>query len=401
MKEKHVLSSVIRERKAYDAVTNHVERDDFSEQGWIIWGAIKEYYAKDSDAKSIQADLLGEAVARKVSADKHKHMFRTLVASVAEFESSPANVVDDLLATKRDALGNRLANALLTGAYDVPSLIQAYQALEGGLEETATEGETRSGLSVAELVRERFSADNLIQIYPEALNKRLDGGAKPGHHLIVFGRPEIGKTMLTIEMMAGFLQQRLPVLYCGNEDPIDDINMRVVNRLALMPKYDVMNYPDKADAKARERGYELLTMASLAPGTPREITSLVEAHRPSVLIIDQLRNLKMGNDNYVLRLEEAATQAREWAKRYKMVVVSVTQAGDSASGKAGLDLGDVDYSNTGIPAQADVMVGVGATDKNMQRGELVLSLPKNKISGTHEWFTVLAQPQLSRLEGIE
>jgi hypothetical protein len=105
----------------------------------------------------------------------------------------------------------------------------------------------------------------------------------------------------------------------------------------------------------------------------------------------------MGQDNYVLKLEEAATQARTWAKKYSCVVVSVTQAGDSASGKAVLDLGDVDYSNTGIPAQADVMIGIGASEAQRNAGEVMISLPKNKVSGCHEWFACTTEPHLSKI----
>ena len=114
-------------------------------------------------------------------------------------------------------------------------------------------------------------------------------------------------------------------------------------------------------------------------------------------MLDQLRNLNMGQENYVLKLEEAATQARTWAKKYSCVVVSVTQAGDSASGKAVLDLGDVDYSNTGIPAQADVMIGIGASEAQRQAGEVMISLPKNKVSGCHEWFACTTEPHLSKI----
>lgn len=206
--------------------------------------------------------------------------------------------------------------------------------------------------------------------------------------------------MATIEMMAGFARQGLLTLYIGNEDPIDDINMRIVNRLSGMVKADVLKNPDKADALAREQGYESIILQPLAPGTPREITKLLEEHKPQVLVLDQLRNLNMHEDNYVLALENAAKQARQWAKRYSCVVVSVTQAGDSAAGKAVLSLGDVDYSNTGIPAQADLMVGLGASDKHAQNGEIVFSLPKNKISGNHEYFACAVEPQLSKIVSL-
>lgn len=402
MREQHVLSSSIHSRDAYDKIVAHVDSKDLSEQGWVIFQGITRYYDNDTSAQSIDVEILAEDVARSVSADKHKDMFRGLCHAMAAFEASPSNVVEDLLNTKREVVGHELANALLTNPSGVAGLMDEYHALEG--QTTLEDGdspEVRQGLDVSVLVREGFDPEGLIQVWPPTLNDRLDGGVKPGHHIVLFGRPEMGKTMATIEMMAGFLHQGLTVLYIGNEDPIDDINMRVVNRLTLMNKFDVMNSPEEADKKARENGYELLIMAALSPGTAREITQLIEEHHPDVLVIDQLRNLNMHNDNYVLQLEKAATQARTWAKRYSCVVVSVTQAGDSASGKAVLDLGDVDYSNTGIPAQADVMIGLGANDRNLQRGEIVMSLPKNKISGKHEYFAVLTEPTLSQLIPLE
>ncbi len=142
-------------------------------------------------------------------------------------------------------------------------------------------------------------------------------------------------------------------------------------------------------------------LKGLAPGTPREITKELEQHRPDVLVLDQLRNLDMKNDHFTQALEAAAKQARAWAKRYDCVVVSVTQAGDSASGKSVLDLGDVDSSNTGIPATADVMLGIGATENHTARGEVVFSLPKNKVSGRHEFFSVQTHPMLSKLTSLE
>jgi archaellum biogenesis ATPase FlaH len=398
MREKHVLSSVIKSREAYNAIADHVQSTDLSEQGWLIWQRIAAFYGlADSETTRCDGELLAADVSRQVSANTHKEMFEALVLGLVEFDTSPANVVDDLLATKREVAGQLLASALLTGG-KVNGLLDTYQsvmAMESFDE--ASVPEVRQGFSVTELCTTGFDPEGLIQLYPTSLNDRMDGGVKPGHHIVVFGRPEMGKTLLVIELMAGFLRQGLTTLYIGNEDPIDDINMRVINRLTQMNKFDVLNDPARADARAREANYELLIMASLAPGTVREITGLIDTHAPDVLVLDQLRNLDMKNDNRVLALEEAARQAREWAKRYSCVVVSVTQAGDSAEGKAVLDMGDVDWSNTGIPGACDVIIGIGANEKNKQRGEIVISLPKNKVSGKHEFFPVLIDPALSQL----
>jgi len=400
MRERQVLSSAMQSREAFDRIEAHVGREDFSEQGNVVWSGICEYYDADGAATHVEAGLLKESIARSIPADKHKELFRNLVVSLAELDVSTPNVVSDLLATKRERVGRQLAAALLDGQ-SADTLHEEYGnlLLAEDLGE-ADEVETRTGMGVRELVEEKFDSANLIKVMPEALNKRLGGGVKPGHHLILFARPEMGKTMCTIEMMAGFARQGLQVLYIGNEDPLDDINMRIINRLSNMPKDAVLADPDTADARARENGYDMITMAGLAPGTPREITKLIEEVKPAVLVLDQLRNLNMSQDNYVLALENAAKQARQWAKRYSCVVVSVTQAGDSAARKAVLDMGDVDYSNTGIPAQADVMIGIGANDAHAKNGEVVFSLPKNKVSGIHEYFACGVEPHLSKIVSI-
>ena len=402
MREKYVLSSCIKSREAFDRVSPFVVRDDFTEQGWVVWVALADYFDRDASAKSVDGELLAASIAREIAVDKHKTMFEDTVRRLVEFECSPDNVVQDFLANRIDRVGLRLA-AAIHAKEPTRGLLEEYAKLQdatdlGGDEE---EEDARVGLSVESLVADGFDPSGLITVSPSSLNDRLGGGVKPGHHLILFARPEMGKTMMTIEMMAGFARQGLTTLYIGNEDPLDDINMRLVNRMSGMTKLNVINKPKDADAKAREAGYGNVILKSMSPGTPREITKLIEKYKPDVLVLDQLRNLNMGQDNYVLKLEEAATQARNWAKKYSCVVVSVTQAGDSASRKAVLDLGDVDYSNTGIPSQADVMIGLGATDTHAKNGQIVISLPKNKVSGNHSYFAVAVQPELSKIISLE
>lgn len=396
MRERHVLSSCIQSREAYERVQTHVHEHELSEQGKIVWRGVSDYYDADPLARCADPELLGEAIARTVPVDKHKEMFRRLVHSIAEFEASPANVVQDLIGAKRERIGQELAAELLAGR-PADELLEKYNDILVTTDFEDEEEDARQGYSVVDLVNTDFDRDNLIHVLPDSLNKRLDGGVKPGHHILVYARPEMGKTMLVIEMMAGFARHGHTTLYIGNEDPMADINMRVVNRLSGMTKLEVQADPQKADTLAREAGYENMILKSLTPGTVREITQLIEKFQPDVLVLDQLRNLSMGQDNYVLALEGAAKQARQWAKRYSCVVVSVTQAGDSAAGKAVLDMGDVDFSNTGIPSQCDVMVAMGASEAQLNAGERMLSLPKNKVSGIHEYFAVSVEPHLSKV----
>jgi hypothetical protein len=72
---------------------------------------------------------------------------------------------------------------------------------------------------------------------------------------------------------------------------------------------------------------------------------------------------------------------RNIGKKHGVLVVSITQAGDSATDKCILDQGDVDGSNTGIPSQMDVMIGVGLNEEYERSSMRHLSLSKNKLGG--------------------
>jgi len=129
-----------------------------------------------------------------------------------------------------------------------------------------------------------------------------------------------------------------------------------------------------------------------------ELSALVKRYQPKVLIVDQMRNLRIAKtDNYTQGLDHIAQGLRALAKQNDIVTIGITQAGDSASGRPVLEMGDVDSSNTGIPGAADVLIGLGVTDTLRNAGQRVLSISKNKISGRHGYFTVNIDEQTSRI----
>lgn len=402
MSERNLLSAVMADRTAYETIADHLKEGDLSEQGSIIITHVGEYYDRDEAAQSVDAELLAGNVGRSLSNAKHREMFDKLIATVGGVECSPANIIHDFIEVKREAAGARLATALAAGksAGDVRPLLDEYSKWESSTAlDESEKTEVYKGESVLDLVGNTYS-DGLIEVWPKTLNDRLDGGLLRGHHMLIFARPEMGKTMMLVNMIAGFLHQELTVLYIGNEDPISDIVMRTVSRLTGMTKYEILDDPDTADQVARTKHYDNLILAGLAPGTPRQIQSLITEYKPDVVMIDQLRNLNVNEEHFVQKLEKAATAARNLGKANNVLMVSVTQAGDSATGKGPLDMGDVDSSNTGIPAQVDVMVGVGATHDDEASNRRVLSLPKNKRSGNHEFFPVAIDPQLSKIRSL-
>jgi len=398
--ERSILASCLKSGRAYGSIEKAISLEDFTAQGRVIWSCIQEYRNTDPGAGACDPEIISRSVARKVSNPKHQATFDRIIADLYEADVSPANVVADYIAVKLEYVGDKLAVALTNNDQaEVRKLLEEYQdwmncsALDLGKEEA----KVYEGFDLEELVRTSHAADELIKVFPKALNDRLDGGCLRGHHIVVFARPEMGKTAMLLTMVYGFLQQGLKVLYCGNEDPMEDILLRVACRLTGRTKHEVVANPREAMAICKEKGYDNLVLAPLSPGTPREIEQLAIQYKPDVIMVDQLRNLQMKEDNFTQQLEKAARAVRGIAQRQHALAISVTQAGDSASNKRILAMNDVDSSNTGIPAQADVMIGIGANAEDEACNRRVLSLPKNKRSGLRDHFTVHIDPQISRM----
>lgn len=116
------------------------------------------------------------------------------------------------------------------------------------------------------------------------------------------------------------------------------------------------------------------------------------------MILDQIRNMRLKSDSRTSELEAAGIEARSIAKDFNVLVVSITQAGDSATNKVYLEMSDVDSSKTGIPASADLMIGLGSDEAMKLNGLMGISLPKNKLSGLHDKFTVTTNFQTGVIE---
>lgn len=222
-----------------------------------------------------------------------------------------------------------------------------------------------------------------------------------GDHLVIMAPTEMGKSLFAVNLTYGFLVQGLKVLYCCNEEPSARTNLRVISRLAEMPKgelYDPTKW-DEIRGILSKKGYGNFAITDLKPGTLSEIDELVMDFKADVVVVDQLRNLSMASESRTNQLEQAATGIRNIGKLRNVLPVSITQAGASAFGKTVLTRGDVDGSNVGIPGQADVLLGIGANEEMEVQGTRWISFPKNK-NGDHTPFSVHFDTQLSKVTEI-
>jgi KaiC/GvpD/RAD55 family RecA-like ATPase len=222
-----------------------------------------------------------------------------------------------------------------------------------------------------------------IPLYPARLNDRIGGGALPGHHIGLFGRPEIGKSTVTINLACGLAikgQQR--VLYIGNEDQINILKARAVGRVCGFTSTELEERREEAIRSYTDRGgEERLRFIQMFDGGADDIREPIEEFEPTVIVLDQIRNLASADtDGLTARLEENGQAFRRLLLEYKLIGISVTQAGSSAAGKTWLSTEDLDSSKTGYPGTVDLLIGIGANSEMYSRNQRGLSPCKNKLA---------------------
>lgn len=392
--ENKLISASIMSREAFDTVVSCMDIKKFSDKGKLIAEEIQAFYTSDENATRCDKDIITTRLARKFP--KHAELFTTIISNLQDV--SVPNIREEVMELKKQNIKEALATACTVGGND-----ETLQKLFDEFNSCAIQGmdghdapEAHIARSVQEVVA-KTSGKNRIRLLPQAISDTTGGGALRGHHILIFARPDMGKTSLGLTLTRGFCQQGLRTLYFSNEDPINDIIKRSVGCLIGASTEQIEQSPDRAEQAALRKGYDKIIFIEAFPGTLHQLEEAVKLHRPDVLIVDQARNLEHKQESKVLRLEIIEQFIRNLGKKYDCLTISFTQAGDSAEGKMVLTMGDVDFSNTGMQASADLMIGMGANQEYEAQGKRILSFPKNKLSSDKEPKQVNFNGALSRI----
>jgi KaiC/GvpD/RAD55 family RecA-like ATPase len=399
--ERKIISACLQHRGAYEELLSTGEEgQNFSDQGKIVFDEIMKFYDRDPDAKSVDREILLRNLKRRLSNEKQYDRFQALVEGLEEV--SVANVVSDYIAMRKHDTAMELAQALLSGKdQEAADLMEKWHEFDEGLAINEAEEEVYEGLSMDDIMKSRDPA-NLIRIYPKVLNDLLDGGAMRGDHILISGRVEEGKSLMSINISMGCIMDGHKVLYIGNEDSPMRLRPRFVARLTEMTKNDQVQDPARAEALLKEKGADRFTFAAIPEGTFAQIEGLIRTYRPDVLVVDQVRNINVGIEEGSKQLEKVAKGMRKLIKKYNVLGISVTQSNNDEArvNKVICGMEDIDSSKVGLPAQADLILMMGSNERMRDQGLRMINIPKNKISGIHSHFTVQFNPLLSKVVGV-
>lgn len=395
-----LLAAILQDRTAFDAVKDHVSSRDFGPVHGALYDKAYEYYETDANATECDIDLVASKVESSMSSDDTIRQMYELVSDLKNTQVSTSNIVKLLYEKKVKDAGLALSQAILTSdEHSIPSLLDEYTQLltKSNLDEIEDIEEYVSP-DLEALVNTKYSSENTIKLAPKSLNEKFGGNVTKGHHIVLAARPEAGKTAFCVTLASAIAYQGYKVLYYANEEPIPDVIFRCVSYLTGWSTNQVKQKPNEARELAESRGFGNIVFVTAQSNTPTEISNLVSKHEIDVLITDQLRNLELGTDSQTEQLERAAKAIRKIARVQNVLAISVTQAGESAQGKAVLTISDIDNSKTGLPGACDAMIMIGYNAQLESMSRRCLTLPKNKIGGDHSSWNVVLNPTLSRYQ---
>lgn len=403
MFEFKVLAALLDSREAYESIKGHVSKHDLSVMGGAVLEYVKEYYDNDADARVVDKDIIKQRLERKFEGvPKHLRDLEDYLEQVFMQDVSSINVVQEILESDRVRAGLALADALLSrGNHNyVDGLLQDYIKKHDAIDLGSSVEAEYNDIDLASL-ESIYAVENLIQIAPPALNRRLNGGLIRGQVLILAARPEVGKTLIALNMTSGFIQQGLKVAYFCNEDPVSELVTRLMSNLSGVDVGELFSNQEEVMKRVRERGYEHVTFFNIPDADVSVVEAVVRNGEFDVVVVDQMRNLTAKAENNTIRLETVARALRNMALRSDVLVIAVTQAADSARDKLVLNDGDIDGSNTGIPGACDVLMFAGMNEEFRARGSRMITLAKNKRGGNHDHFAVQFDERTSRIMTLD
>lgn len=235
----------------------------------------------------------------------------------------------------------------------------------------------------------------------KTLGDRIDGVGE-GNLMVIFARPETGKTAFWVSLVAGydgFAHQGAKVHCFINEEPAVRTQMRMVSAWTDMHKNEIEHNMKEATDDWKKIRDNIICHDSV-DWSLDSLDKYCEDNKPDIVIVDQLDKINVegtfarGDE----RLRAIYLGAREIAKRRNITLIGVSQANAEAEGSAILSFDMMENSRTGKAAEADLIIGIGKAQQDGDTPNFMrnLNVIKNKINGWHGIVNTVLVPQKSR-----
>tara|TARA_R100000995_G_scaffold64252_1_gene33373 strand:- start:44 stop:1252 length:1209 start_codon:yes stop_codon:yes gene_type:complete len=398
--EKELIKLLLK-KDFYNKNKSKLSKEFFTNGTGALYETIQRAHDdSDKDLSISEVSSLHMDVYNPASTRAKKENFYSLVNEIKELELPSEKIANNLL---HSLFKRRIANKIAVLASEIyngkdADFSEIKKQLEIPFDEDVDEYEYVTG-NINNLIEKL--KDNTKWKFNLAPLKEAVHGVGEGNLIIIFARPEAGKTAFWVNLVAGidgFASQGAKVCALINEEPAIRTQMRLINAHTGLTMDEIRSDVEEANTKWAEVRQNIHILDTV-DWSLDDVDEFVQKEKPDILVIDQLD--KVGVTGTFARTDEKLraiyTGAREIAKRNDCCVIAISQASADGQGKFDLTFDMMEGSKTGKAAEADVIIGVGHRDK-MDTDERVrsLAISKNKITGWHGLKNCIIIPELSR-----
>ena len=270
---------------------------------------------------------------------------------------------------------------------------------KGTLSDLASEFLEQTQVSTGDTSLSEFVSDNLTELYSDSIARhglrwrlqslnRIFGSLRRGNFGFIFARPESGKTTFLASEATYFASQipgeAGPGLWFNNEEDGKQVQLRIFQAALGLDRFTLLSNIEQNNVEYHKIINNKLKIIDNASTHRRDVERICKLYNPSFIIFDQIDKIKgFDGDREDLKLGATYQWARELAKTY-CPVIGVTQADGSGEGKKWLTMENVANAKTAKQAEADWILGIGASHQEGFEYVRHLHASKNKLPGDED-----------------
>jgi len=401
MIEKQIIKLLLG-KKFYTRYKGQISRNVFQGSFGSLFDTVQKAHEKyDADIKIDELYALHTTMFNPALTRAAKEQFSELIEDIKEVQEPSKEIADDIvkILVERDVAQKIAIEAteIFNGRpADFNAIVSIIEKHKHGLPAEKIDAVTND---IGELI-EKLNAVSKWQFNLTVLKNNISG-IGPGNLMIVFARPEVGKTAFWVSLVSapnGFAEQGAKVHAFINEEPAVRTQMRAISCFTGYNREQIIEHTDDTQAewvKIKDN----IKMIDTVDWSLDDIDSHCEKHKPDIIVIDQLDkvNVKGTFARTDEKLRAVYTGVREIAKRRDCVVIAISQASADAHDRDHISFDMMENSKTGKAAEADLIIGIGNRTSNDPTNNMrILNVSKNKITGWHGDPSCIIDKYLSR-----
>ena len=398
------LIKLLLNKKFYTKNKSKLSKEFFTNGTGELYETIQHAHDEsDNDLSISEVSSLHMDVYNPASTRAKKENFYSLIEEIKGLELPNENIANNII---RSLFKRRIANKIAVLATEIyngkdADFSEIKKELEFSLGDIDKDEYEYVTSDVGNLI-EKLKDNTKFKFNLSKLKEKVNGVGE-GNLVVVFARPESGKTAFWVNLVAGiggFASQGAKVCALINEEPAIRTQMRLISAHTGNTFDEIRANMDETKEKWAEVEQNI-NILDTVDWSLDEVDEFVQKEKPDILVIDQLDkvNVKGNFTRTDEKLRAVYTGAREIAKRNNCCVIAISQASADGHRKFNLSFDMMEGSKTGKAAEADVIIGVGFRDKvDTDQNVRGLYISKNKITGWHGQIVCTIIPELSRYD---